>query len=66
MEESRAQTSIEKKKNLVNTDVTCEIFKCYASDTTKFVIYVYIKYVCVCLSVEGRISFQLMNESKEM
>lgn len=37
-----------KEKNLVNTDVTCENFKCYTSNTPKFIIYVYIKSVCVC------------------
>lgn len=36
-----------KEKNLVNTDVTCENFKCFNSNTPKFIIYVYIKSVCV-------------------
>lgn len=36
------------KKNPVNTDVTCENFKCYTSNTPKFIIYVYIKCVCGC------------------
>lgn len=52
------------KKNLVDTDVTCENFKGYTSNTPKFIIYVYIKCVCVCVTAEGRISFQLVNESK--
>jgi hypothetical protein len=50
------------KKNPVNTDVTCENFKCYTSNTPKFIIYVYIK--CVCVAAEGRVSFQLVSESK--
>lgn len=51
-----------KEKNPVNTDVTCENFKCYTCNTPKFIIYVYIK--CVYVAAEGRLSFQLVNESK--
>lgn len=49
-----------KEKNPVNTDIMCEIFKCYTSNTPIFIIYVYIK--CVPVSAEGRVSFWLMNE----